>query len=375
MTLPGRRLCAALALLVSSLAPAAARGQGWVVEASAGGTDPRSVTADVGSRSAILGVRREAPVWLYLSGAVPLDSTGLPWAAAGGGGRLERPLDLASPVALSFGIDLAGHGHAYRERLLGAVGSGLTLAGLPFVALSRGDARLEVHAGGQSYTSTFRDSTSTRAVLDAGARVGFAPDPRVSLSAATRWLRAEEGGFPYAGVEAGWADGGLAGWAYAGRWLSDLIPTPVWGVGGSLEVAGGVGVRADFQQEAADPLYWNLPRRFWSVGLSRAFGAARPPAPAVAPVLPEVVDGRVRIRVPLDEAGSAPAVAGDFNDWKPAPMRRNGDHWEIELALNPGVYHYSVRRADGSWFVPESVANRVDDGFGGKNAVLIVPAS
>ena len=69
---------------------------------------------------------------------------------------------------------------------------------------------------------------------------------------------------------------------------------------------------------------------------------------------------------------AAPSIAGDFTDWEPVPMRRNGDQWEASFDLEPGVYHYSFVRSDGSWFLPDTIRNRVDDGFGGMNAVLVV---
>ncbi len=43
--------------------------------------------------------------------------------------------------------------------------------------------------------------------------------------------------------------------------------------------------------------------------------------------------------------------------------------------LAPGVYHFSFQLSDGSWFLPDSVRNRVEDGFGGVNGVLVVVAS
>ena len=40
--------------------------------------------------------------------------------------------------------------------------------------------------------------------------------------------------------------------------------------------------------------------------------------------------------------------------------------------LAPGVYHYAFVAEDGTWFVPESVPGRQDDGMGGHTAVLVV---
>jgi hypothetical protein len=172
----------------------------------------------------------------------------------------------------------------------------------------------------------------------------------------------------------GYSDDRATGWAYAGRWLVSTIDAPVWGAGGSVGVGRGVRLEVSLQQEAPDPLYWNPARRYWSVGFVRTFGRA-PAAATVAPVIPETRGGRVLLRVPLEESAAAPAVGGDFNGWKPVPMARAGDHWEIRLPLEPGVYRYAFRRPDGSWFVPDATPGRQDDGFGGVNAVLVVPAA
>ena len=65
-------------------------------------------------------------------------------------------------------------------------------------------------------------------------------------------------------------------------------------------------------------------------------------------------------------------IAGDFNNWRPASMQREGADWIIRLSLTPGVYHYTFRSATGDWFVPASTAGRRDDGMGGYVAVLVV---
>ena len=53
-------------------------------------------------------------------------------------------------------------------------------------------------------------------------------------------------------------------------------------------------------------------------------------------------------------------------------MERDGDQWTYTVALARGVYNYAFVGADGTWFVPESVAGRKDDGMGGHVAVLVV---
>src|SRR3989304_1409940 len=67
------------------------------------------------------------------------------------------------------------------------------------------------------------------------------------------------------------------------------------------------------------------------------------------------------------------AVAGDFNAWKPATarMRRGqGGVWTVELPLAPGRRYEYMFVVDGHWVTDPTAPANVDDGFGGRNAVL-----
>lgn len=359
------RAVAALALGSIATCPAAA--QGWRVEASAGQADYREVGRDVGSTSAILSVERVAPTWLYLSTGAPLDSTGLPWAAAGLGSRLVHPGRGFSP-----GIDVGAHGYGYDSRSEGVRGGGATLVALPFVSFPAGPALLELHAGALRHSTVYDGESSSRTVLDAGAR-GSLPIARgASLLAESRVVRDAEASYPFLGVGIDLAVGAAQAWARGGRWMADALTGASWSVGASLPIARLATARVAYEQEGPDPLYWNGLRRGWSLGISRTLGRGAGARPRV-PLAADLSAGTVTIRLPVGESPDAPAVAGDFSAWEPIPMRRVGDSWEARVPLDPGVYHYGFKRADGTWFLPESIPNQVDDGFGGRNAVLIVP--
>ncbi|NIQ59829.1 MAG: hypothetical protein GWN02_30020, partial [Gemmatimonadetes bacterium] len=192
------------------------------------------------------------------------------------------------------------------------------------------------------------------------------------LAGEARYVRADEGDYPYAGAWASLDHGRGVVWASVGRWFSDALPDLSWSTGASLHLGPYFEVWASVRQESSDPLYWNGSRRSWNLGVSRRLGRdAYAPAPArAAPA--EVSAGRVTIRIPLTAAETAPFVAGDFTGWKPVAMVRSGDFWTARLAVRPGFHHYAFRTADGKWFVPESVPGRRDDGFGGAVAVLVV---
>lgn len=74
------------------------------------------------------------------------------------------------------------------------------------------------------------------------------------------------------------------------------------------------------------------------------------------------------------EAPEATAVSllGSFSDWKPVPMLRDkSGTWRAELDLPVGVYEY-IYLIDGQPLLPPEAERYQDDGFGGRNGVLIV---
>lgn len=78
-------------------------------------------------------------------------------------------------------------------------------------------------------------------------------------------------------------------------------------------------------------------------------------------------------RLVLRDAGARRVeLAGDWNGWSPTPATRAADGaWYADVRLAPGEYRYAFRVDGGRWAVPERVAT-VDDGFGGRSALLSV---
>jgi len=215
------------------------------------------------------------------------------------------------------------------------------------------------------------DSTDTRPYLRTHARVGYTAAEGIAVAAEARHLLHADGAWPYLGASAELRRDWGGAWAYAGRWL-DGIPSPAtaYGVGVRVGVMRATEVHASLRQEPVDPLYFGTPRRTWGIQVSRAIGR-RAAAPGPGP-LPELVPGEAVFRLPRGDYPQAPAVLGDFNDWQPVPMRAAGGHWEARVRVPPGVHHYAFRLADGTVHVPAGVAS-VDDGFGGRSAVLVMP--
>lgn len=368
---PGRRAApAALLGLLAALLPTPLAAQAWVADASAGSTRYDAVAGAVGTRSAMLTLQRLGERWLYLSAGLPLDGEAIPWGAAGGGGRLSTALR-----SLELGIDGAAHGYAYREPTLDATGSGLTLVALPFVGFAAGPARLELRSGAMHHLSAYEGTSEGRTVHESAVQAWLPLGSGARVSAEGRLVRATEGSYPFAGSSVELPVGPATAWASAGRWLADELDDTAWGVGGRIHLPLQLTLRASYEREASDPLFFNGPRSGWTIGVSRALGGPAPAPVTAVPVTLRPPTGGVVIRLSVSDAPEAVSVGGDFNEWAPVPMRRVGDQWEATLNIASGVYRYAFQRPDGSWFVPDSVPNRAEDGFGGYNAVLVVAGS
>jgi 1,4-alpha-glucan branching enzyme len=70
------------------------------------------------------------------------------------------------------------------------------------------------------------------------------------------------------------------------------------------------------------------------------------------------------------------SLAGTFNRWNPAacPMTAAGQDgtWHAGLPLAPGRYEY-LFVINGAEWTPDPTAPWVDDGFGGRNSLVVVP--
>jgi hypothetical protein len=365
------RLSVMAVVLLATLAatPLAAAAQGWALDAYAGRAVYDPVSTDVGTSNAVLGVRygREDATWFYLSAAVPFAAGDVLWSAAGLSQRLQTGVG-----SLSAGLDMAAHGHAYRDPSATSFGAGATTQAVPFAAFEAGAGRVEVRSGLMHYASTFSGQTESRTLHDSGVRLILGGALPLELAAEGRYARVDEGNYPYGGAAASVRLGRGEIHASVGRWFSDDLPDASWATGASFAVNPDVAVWGSIRQESSNPLYWNDSRRGWNIGVSRRFGGGAP-LPAAVPVPAEVYGGRVTIRVPVSASPTGLYLAGDFTDWTPVAMARAGDFWTLNLPLGRGYYRYAFRTGDGRWFVPDSIPGRRDDGFGGHVAVLVVP--
>ncbi len=104
----------------------------------------------------------------------------------------------------------------------------------------------------------------------------------------------------------------------------------------------------------------------------RGPGAARTAERGVAAVLPDTVFVRFELVAP--EARTV-AVAGSFNGWRTdaLPMVRSAAGiWSVTVPLPIGEHRYEFVVDQTRW-VPDPTAHaQVDDGFGGRNSVIVV---
>lgn len=348
----------------------AAQAQVWAADLYVGRALYDPVAATVGTSNLVAALRYGGgrSSMLYASAAAPLGSDAPWWGAVGGTGRL--PLlrtDGPATAGRSAGLDLGGHGYLFRDPVSSSTGHGATLDAGAYARLDAGTGALEGRASWLQHESSLGDDRTSRGALDVGARLEYVARPGLGLGAGGRWMQTEEGGFPAVSADVTGAVGVFRAWVTAEQWLASDMQDTGWGAGLTVQLAFA-DAWVSFRRDTRDPLYWNPQRRNWSVGITRRLGPR--PAPRLMPVIRE---GAAVLRLPASSDRAAVSVAGDFSDWQPIPMRRSDGTWELELALDAGVYRYSFVDADGQWFVPESVPGRMSDGMGGHVAVLVVP--
>jgi hypothetical protein len=378
-----------LMLLIACAAAAApASAQQWNVSAQAGrmrsALDPADATSSIA-----LGLQYEAPTTGFrLSTGVPTSSVEALWAGAGAWKRAA--LRHSGFIA---GLDLAGNAFITRDRsaqpapdappfipgpfdppLEGVADrSGHALAGQALPVIGYEGSRLQLHAraGVSYYTAEFGELNTDRTVRLADVQLTLMPTASFALMPVVRRFEADdEDAVNYAGASAVIAHRLGSVWGSVGHWMdADDVSEP-WAVGASLRVHPRATIQASARRDTFDPLYMQPAQTSWNVGVSlQVGGPVGPPAP---PVPAAYEDGRATIQLPVSASPSAPSIAGDFTGWKPVPMRRAGDHWTYTVALEPGVYNYAFVSEDGTWFVPDDVPGRRDDGMGGHVAVVIV---
>lgn len=86
---------------------------------------------------------------------------------------------------------------------------------------------------------------------------------------------------------------------------------------------------------------------------------------------PTIVASREYIEVRAPGASSVD-VMGDFTDWTPVTLMRDGNVWRLTRTLSPGPHRIALRVDGGEWTTPGNLP-RVTDDLGGAVGLLTVP--
>lgn len=148
-------------------------------------------------------------------------------------------------------------------------------------------------------------------------------------------------------------------------------------VGGALQLSERLAFLASAGRQLSDPLR-SLPQ---ADIVTASFRVSLGPKPL--PVMQRATIAEVRVFRRAEGGGElevrveandtlAVEVAGDFSEWKPLPMVREGREWVARVALPPGKYRIAVRANLGPWRAPRNLA-RVRDDFGGESGLIVIP--
>jgi hypothetical protein len=327
---------------------------------------------------------------LRLSAGIPTPADSMRWAAIGVWKRFSVKRN-----GFTTGIDLSGNAFAYqlkqsvsqpvddifdplRSRTSAApaatAGRAVAAEVLPIVGVERGILHLQARGGMSYYDASTTAATSDRVVGIAELQLLVQPSPAFALAPVVRRVapRGEKAATFAGGI---WAFSGgrlkLAG--SIGRWIGGIDQgvgdASAWSLGGELRVAPRTSITASARHTGVDPMYRTPAQTSWSIGAS--FLLRQRPTPS-QPVAVRDRNGVATIRLPVSTSSSPPRVAGDFNNWTPSPMERDGTGWRYTLTARPGVYNYAFVAPDGTWFVPDDVPGRKSDGMGGHVAVLVI---
>ena len=363
--------------------------QQWALDAHSGrirsSLDP---SANV-SETVVAGIGyQDAAAAFRLSAGFPTAADASSWGAVSVYKRLAE-----HSRGFTSGLDLTGDGFLFRQHTTTTLGGGflnpvrqsttattgnaVSASALPVIGFERGPVQIEARAGVSYYAAGVEAQRVSRTLGLGELQVTLQPSPSVAIAPILRRFQGgNEGASTFAGASGVLAQGPASVWASAGHWTQSVDTTSgarmTWGMGASIRAGARATFDASVRHDAFDPVSLAPSQTSWSIGLSLALGSIR--RPPAAPVPAAYRGGNATIEVPVAAvaAGDTPSVAGDFNHWTPAPMRREGAFWTLTLPVAPGVYNYSFVSARGDWFVPDGVPGRKDDGMGGQVAVLVV---
>lgn len=199
--------------------------------------------------------------------------------------------------------------------------------------------------------------------------------PAAALSAVVRFPRTNgityfQPTLAFARMDNGWE------WTAHGTVLGTT--SDLFNGGGGLRVARSLNARlrvtAEFEHQVRDLLLGTAPNSGGSLMLS--YKLADPVANAATKARLVTVGERspagTSVQFQLEHnAAKSVALVGSFSDWAPQAMTRQGKVWRAVVRLPPGSHQFAFL-VDGEWFLPANAPGVVDDGFGQKNATVVI---
>jgi hypothetical protein len=145
-------------------------------------------------------------------------------------------------------------------------------------------------------------------------------------------------------------------------------------IGAGVAVASSVTLQASAGQYPSSRVLGTPGGSYASVGVllhaARRLSADEPRAPQIRGA-PPVATGATRLVLRAPDARRV-ELAGDWNQWEPLSATRSTDGvWYADVRLSPGEYRYSFKVDGQRWAVPDGITS-VDDGFGGRSAVVTI---
>lgn len=87
---------------------------------------------------------------------------------------------------------------------------------------------------------------------------------------------------------------------------------------------------------------------------------------------PKVNRGVVLFEI-IGEENDTYEICGSWNNWQKKPLKKLGRYHYTEIPLPKGTYEFIFYQNRAKTFLPEGIQDRVPDGFGGENGLLVVP--
>ena len=145
-------------------------------------------------------------------------------------------------------------------------------------------------------------------------------------------------------------------------------------VSASLALGRAIALQAAVGSYPSNRVTGTFGGRFASIGMAvrglRRLDSPIGAAPRVRGA-PAVPDGATRLSIRAPRAQRV-EVAGDWNKWTPTLATRAADGtWYADVRLLKGEHRYAFKLDGQRWSVPDDVAS-VDDGFGGRSALVTV---